>query len=65
MDSLSRDLIQAIAAEMQGQTPDDQRTAELAAEAGRLNGAVRRESRLTGFEDDPVHFFCALEQGAR
>jgi hypothetical protein len=65
MDSLSRELIQAIAAEMQGQKPDDQRAAELAAEAGRLNSAVRRESRLTRFEDEPAHFFCALEQDAR
>jgi hypothetical protein len=65
MDNLSRDLIQAIAAQMQGQTPDNQRAAELAAEAGRLNGAVRRESSLTRFEDEPADYFCALEQGAR
>jgi hypothetical protein len=65
MDSLSQDVITAIAAHMQDQSPNDQRVVELAAEVGRLNGAVRRERRLIRFSDEPTHFFCSLEHGAR
>jgi hypothetical protein len=64
MDSISQDVIRAIAA-MQEQAPDDQRCAELATEVGRLNGAVRRESCLTSFTNEPAQFFYALERGSR
>jgi hypothetical protein len=64
MDTLSQDVIRAIAA-MQEQAPDDQRSIELATEVGRLNGAVRRESGLTTFTNEPAHFFCALDRGSR
>jgi hypothetical protein len=64
MDTLSQDVIGAIAA-MQEQAPDSRRSAELATEVGRLNGAVRRASSLTAFANEPVHFFCALERGSR
>ena len=64
MDSISQDVIRAIAA-MQEQAPDGQRSTELATEVGRLNGAVRRESRLTAFTNEPAQFFCALERGSR
>lgn len=65
MDSLSQDVIKAIAAHMQDQTPNDQRVIELAAEVGRLNGAVRRERRRIRFGDEPAQFFWSLEHGAR
>jgi hypothetical protein len=64
MDALSQDVIRAIAA-LQEQAPDGQRTAELATEVGRLNGAVRRESCLTAFTSEPAHFFSVLERGSR
>ncbi|MBO0754345.1 MAG: hypothetical protein J2P54_00665 [Bradyrhizobiaceae bacterium] len=64
MDTLSQDLVRAVAA-VQQQTPDAQRSAELAVEAERLNRAIRRASCLTRFTDEPAHFFCSLEDGAR
>jgi hypothetical protein len=64
MDTLTQDVIRAIAA-VQEQAPDAQRSAELATEVSRLNGAVRRESRLIEFTNEPAHFFCVLERGSR
>ena len=64
MATISQDVIRAIAA-MQGQEPDGQRSTELATEVGRLNGAVRRESGLIAFADEPAQFLCALERGSR
>ena len=41
------------------------RAIELAAELGRLNTAVLRETDTLRFEDEPAHFVSALEAAAR
>jgi hypothetical protein len=66
MDALDPNVIKAVAAGLQdGQQVGDARAAELAAEVSRLNTAVLREVNTLRFADEPAHFACALEAGAR
>jgi hypothetical protein len=65
MDAPDSNVIQAIAAELQDAHVGDVRAAELAAEVGRLNAAVLRETGALRFPDEPTHFARALEDGAR
>ena len=58
-------VIQAIAAELQDEHVGEARAAELAAEVGRLNAAVLRETGALRFPDEPSHFARALEEAAR
>lgn len=61
MDTPDPALIQAIAQGLQGARVSGERAAELAAEVGRLNDAVLRETGALRFEDEPSHFVRALE----
>jgi hypothetical protein len=65
MDAPDPNLILAIAAELQNVHVGNARAAELAAELGRLNAAVLRETDTLRFEDEPAHFVRALEAAAR
>jgi hypothetical protein len=65
MDAPNPNLILAIAAELQNVHVGNARAIELAAELGRLNTAVLRETDTLRFEDEPAHFVSALEAAAR
>ena len=61
MDAVDAKVIQAIGAELQDGPVGEARAVELAAEVGRLNAAVLRESVTLRFEDEPGHFARALD----
>ena len=65
MDDKTR-LAAAIARQLQGQTYDDKRLAELAAEVEVLNDAVRKAAaaRLT-FDDEPAAFVSVIAREAK
>lgn len=65
MDALDPNVIQAIAIELQDGQVGNARAAELAAEVGRLNSAVLRETDTLRFEDEPAHFARTLDAAAR
>lgn len=65
MEAPDPNVIRAIATELQAVQVGNARAAELAAELGRLNAAVLRESDTLRFEDEPAHFVRTLEAAAR
>jgi hypothetical protein len=65
MDTPDPHLIQALAEEFQGHAIGEVRAKELAAEVGRLNGAVLREAGALRFADEPGDFACKLDEAAR
>ena len=65
MDALDPNVILAIATELQDVHVGNARAAGLAAEVGRLNAAVLRETDTLRFGDEPAHFARTLEAAAR
>jgi len=60
MHAVTPSLIKMIAAELQDGTVADARAAELAAEVGRLNAAVRGGAGALRFHDEPADFARTL-----
>ena len=61
MDDKTR-LAAAIARQLQGQTYDEKRLAEVAAEVEVLNDAVRKAAARLTFDDEPAAFASLMER---